>query len=72
MKPITLLLFFMGLIYNYTEAALNNGNVIGFILFLLSAQYRTHSQSLRLRHRFGRLAPGDRVMGSYRNQPSEM
>ena len=37
----------------------------------ISAQRRTQPQSLGLRHRSGRLAPGDRVMGRYRNQPSE-
>jgi exopolysaccharide production protein ExoQ len=39
--PLYAALFFMGFIYNYTEAALNNSNVIGFILFLLSMHTTT-------------------------------
>ncbi len=51
--------------YVFIALALN----VAILGFLLSAG--RSSQSLGLRHRSGRLAPGDRVMGRYRNQPSE-
>jgi O-antigen ligase len=38
--PLYASLFLVGVIYNYTEAAFNNGNAVGFLLWILAIQYQ--------------------------------
>ena len=41
MGPLFASLFLVGVIYNYTEAAFDNGNLVGFILWIVAIRYQT-------------------------------
>ena len=49
--PLYASLFLVGLMYNYTEAAFDNGSLVGFILWIVAIQYQAATENVAVRER---------------------
>jgi exopolysaccharide production protein ExoQ len=60
MGPLYASLFLVGVIYNYTEAAFDNGNLVGFVLWIVAVQYQTATEPVAIETsgESNRCAPG--------------
>ena len=49
--PLYASLFLVGLMYNYTEAAFDNGSLVGFILWIVAIQYQSATENVAVQER---------------------